>query len=901
MEPAEQRAADSVFLAGQIRHFVRERTHRVIERFLPSLRVPKLFAGQRIDAAFAIDIAATLVELNDHTSLTSRHIARRIVEQLESKPISPFACFHLAEVLAAYGPWGDNAIIAELSPAQRDTLRVAVDPSYIYQPSDDSLGGFANNYWCVLLRGEVARQKLGVLDDDRLLNKALARTRDLLLANPLGYFDDDKHGGGAYDIYSADVVLFVEPMWDLIGRDPMRGVARTHLELMETLALENGASFGWGRSIGALSVCMTLELAALGLRHSLTADRGRAAGLAKFAFDTFSRDWIADDLIAAHRYRMTFGYRGPHRLLQMTCDCLTKLAKAAHDLQHAAPAQPVHRGELFADRDEFVRFETAEKRHAGVWVFRRGRHAFQLPLVGGRTCADYAAWPRSPGTFENPVDSPMLVGVPRVIANGLEYAPLHLPAEMTHTPGTLYAKYDGFAPVGPGHGPDAARLPGRAEFTWRADGDSFAMDVALRFDAPPDAIHLEVPEAAATPLSVELTSDRPADAGPVTVLGQPAQRSFWGETRRLHQIDVEPAAELTIHARITPAVRVLNLPAAQDYNRGLYDVMPSPGVAELREDTGFGPERLDEVLARVAEADVFHIGWPEHMVGRGELSDADHDALIERFVGEVRRLGTPVVWTMHNRRPHAWPAERGRWLYRLWAPVVSACLHHSRWGESVMRAEYPFRHDCLHALVPHGHWGPKMRTQKSRAEFEAKYKLPPCAVRFGILGRYQPEKQIELMMEAFVKGAAADHQLVLTAYRPDTAVPDDPRVIKLPRKEWMGRAEIAEHNALCDVLIAAQTGDTYLTSGLVGDGVGCGLAMVVPDWAFYREILGDAAAYHDNTLDGLAATLRAIDAEKVRALKRAAAALGPAYDFAALAPNVMDVFRALRRRGRRAP
>ena len=50
----------------------------------------------------------------------------------------------------------------------------------------------------------------------------------------------------------------------------------------------------------------------------------RVLGLVRHAFEQF-KGWIADDLISAHRYRHTFRYRGPHRLLGMTLDCLGKL------------------------------------------------------------------------------------------------------------------------------------------------------------------------------------------------------------------------------------------------------------------------------------------------------------------------------------------------------------------------------------------------------------------------------------------------------------------------------------------------------------------------------------------------------------------------------------------------
>jgi hypothetical protein len=186
-----------------------------------------------------------------------------------------------------------------------------------------------------------------------------------------------------------------------------------------------------------------------------------------------------------------------------------------------------------------------------------------------------------------------------------------------------------------------------------------------------------------------------------------------------------------------------------------------------------------------------------------------------------------------------------------------------------------------------------MQTPLTSAQLEDKYKLSPCAVRFGILGRYQPEKQIEMMIEAFHRAARPDHQLVLTAYDEKLRLPDDPRIVRLPRKNWLTRTEIAEHNHLCDALLAAQTGDTYLTSGMVGDAFGVGSAMIVPEWAFYREIAGDAALYHENTLESLTKVLANVTTEQISRCKKACVALQPTYDWARLSPQVYGLLRSL--------
>jgi hypothetical protein len=109
----------------------------------------------------------------------------------------------------------------------------------------------------------------------------------------------------------------------------------------------------------------------------------------------------------------------------------------------------------------------------------------------------------------------------------------------------------------------------------------------------------------------------------------------------------------------------------------------------------------------------------------------------------------------------------------------------------------------------------------------------------------------------------------------------------------MTREEIAEHNAVCDALIAAQTGETYLTSGMVADAVGMGSAMIVPEWAFYREIAGTAALYHDNTLGSLQDLLAGVSVENIRRCRDASAGLQEQYDWSVLSPRVYSILREL--------
>ncbi len=89
----------------------------------------------------------------------------------------------------------------------------------------------------------------------------------LLGESPDGWLDDSQDGRGQVDMYTVDAYLFAEPFSDRLGAVWERGVASA-ARLVEAVVSPGGAALPWGRSIGALAVCHSGELAALLLRRA---------------------------------------------------------------------------------------------------------------------------------------------------------------------------------------------------------------------------------------------------------------------------------------------------------------------------------------------------------------------------------------------------------------------------------------------------------------------------------------------------------------------------------------------------------------------------------------------------------------------------------------------------------
>jgi glycosyltransferase involved in cell wall biosynthesis len=892
--PSLQTGLTPASVADAITQFAAERTEAAVARFLPRFVIPAIFCGHRRPG---FSEAPDLIFLLGHLhrlgveKINGTPIREAIVKLLrcvDGPATTTFYSYRVAETLLAFGPFDGNPLLADFTDAERENIRIATDSTEIYQPETDTLTRYlANNFWAVLARCEFARQQLGLLDDDTILKKSIGHLEKWLFQNPLGFFDDGPKANGRYDIYSGDVHLFSEPLWHLMDAKKLDANLRQHVQLLEKIGMENGAAHVYGRSIGALSICLMMEMTATALERGIATDPARSLRLLMNSLDRF-RGWIEDDLVNAHRYGDTEGYRGIQRVLQMTFDCLGKLCYAAEKLRHAkvTPA-PAQAGPLFPAIDEFINYDT---RHAGVWIFRNDHFAFQFPVVSGHN-ADYAPWFHDVGLLENPVDSLMYCGVPRIIKGGQEYTVGGLPTKLEKTANGLTFTHEGFPCVSDENAPP---LVGRRRTIYRVDGDTIHWVEHLTFDEAPDSISYCIPEKE-RPLRVALRTEQPAHQDIVAIAGMAQWRSAWGGFQNLHQIQITPAKEIRCTFEITPKIRVRDVPATDhDYMALLFGNMPKDFVIEKKWDQDIGMQPV----AMSTGVDVIHVSWPEHLFGNPPPPEQERfDARYMKFLDDLSRRDVHVVWTMHNRRPHHWSEERGRKLYEAWARIADGVIHHSEWGMNLIRAELPFRADAKHAIIPHGHFGDRRIRTRTRAEIEQSLGLPPCRMRFGAVGRWQKEKQIELVMEAFTRAARPDQQFVVSAYQPGAPKPSDPRIIFLPRDGYLPREQFSEYMLLCDALVTAHVGGrSYLTSGIVADAVGEGIPLLVPRWEFFTEMLGDSAFYHDGTVDSLAALFASIteaDMERGKAMTRA---LQPKFAWPALSGKTVALYRSLPRK-----
>jgi glycosyltransferase involved in cell wall biosynthesis len=882
------RSVTSTELAEQLRRLTVENLEALERHHFPAWQLPRVFAGHAVGADVRADLCFTLAHLADAgvTSVAGEHpdaITARLLREVDGRSTHTFFSYRIAETLARHGAFAGNPLLAECTDAERAEVALATDSSDWLELLDTEL--LPRNYAAVLARCALAREQLALDDDPARLDSLVTRTVAVLGENPRRFLDDSNHRVGRYDIYTADVWLFCEPLADRLGPLWEAGL-RTALDLVLAVGSRDGTAVPWGRSTGALGAALTVELGAFAIAEGYAEDveavwLRRAMDATRTLTTTFDPDGVSN----AHRHRDQDEYRGPARRLQLTLDLLGKIAFAAAALRPVPPgvvaASPV---DAYAYDDRWIGFE--EHRAAGVWAHRSAGADFVLPLVGASR-SHYLPAPYQPGTWEVPVDQDLPCWTPLVISGLGRYTAAGVPAALRHEDGVLSVHWETLAPSGVSL--DAAKegtpLAATRNLRMTVERRSLVLDDQLTFAEVPDAVSLAIPEVAGRPVHVEWSCATPHTTTRITVGGLAEWRSPWSEIDVVHQLDCAPSEHLVYGARVTPLLRVGSTAYGHHYDEALYAPM-ADRVVERPPPIGWQAP----ADATIGEIDLLHMHWPE-WVAFDDL--AAHEAIL----GDLREHGVPVVWTAHNLTPHEQRPEIYEAIYAAWARQAAGVIHHSEYGKARMLARYEFAATCRHEVIAHGHFGGMWTAAglPDRATAQARLGLAPAAIRIGLVGAPRADKLVQVFLEAVAACGRDDVQVVCWSLGPGDVVPDDPRIAIAQQYRGCDAPTYASRLAACDALALVFDPDgDMLATGTVADAQGVGLPALVSEWGYLTETLGEGGIPVGHTVASIAAALDALTVDRLAIAAAAVWAGRDAYEWAPLANRTADLFeRAL--------
>ncbi|MEP6622961.1 MAG: hypothetical protein ABJC79_00820, partial [Acidimicrobiia bacterium] len=527
---------DSHSAGADLLEFVTTTVEHLHAAHLSEWRIPRTFAGHRVDPDVRADLLYTLTHLASGGVTTVAgdpidDVIARLLTGVNGRDTHTFFSYRIAETLLRVGPFADNPLLDRCTDEQRAQVAQSTDSRDWIELLDTDI--LPRNYAAVLSRCEFARRQLGLSDDPAVLDRLVERLAELLDQNPRRFLDDSNDASGRYDIYTADIWLFCEPLAGHLGPRWEDG-ARAALALVDTVAGPDGAAIPWGRSTGVLATALTVELAALAQQPIL--ESNRAAAWLRRGIDAAratERRFDPDGVVDAHRHRNQDAYRGPFRRLQLTLDVLGKLAWAGAALRAGPLVNAASAPDTYRAVDEVIEFETG--RHAAVWVHGGpGRHVV-VPFVGANR-SHYLPAPHAPGTFEVPVDNDQVLWAPLVFDRGRRATTAELPDELTHQPHGVRARWNRLEVMGRGlDGTAPDPLAATCTTVYSVARRTLVVDHTLTFERAPDAVALVVPETARAPLAVTLTADAPGTTSRIVVEGLAESASPYSGLVAVHQ------------------------------------------------------------------------------------------------------------------------------------------------------------------------------------------------------------------------------------------------------------------------------------------------------------------------------------------------------------------------------
>ena len=810
------------------------------------LELPATFGGHLVNSDSRADYVYLLSWLLSHgtreiAGTTIRETIFSELERINPAESDGFTSYRLAETVLRLGG------IGALSGSQREHILAAIEPKEYLKIVERNVP--PKNFAVVVARCYYMRDQLlgGVPSDD--YTRVLREFVRPIFEQPRYWMNDGDGNQFRYDIYTPDSYLFAEPFaHDIKGWKA--GFTQIMTDL-DRIAIPGGAVV-WGRSIGALSLALTIELAAAAVKLGLETapvwlNRADQAL-------TQLRKWFQGGSITAQRTKRPMYYRGIARRLQMTFDILGKLLYAERTLAAASP----HTGmgvDPWYDVNELL--PLSDSNACAIWVVRKPSLQFIVPFMGDQT-VEYMASPRAPGLFEQPTTSyptfmPFYARMEK--GNEVRYIPAGTPQEAVYTGDGVKIKYHMWSATSTLAKQDDRRIRGERRALFTTSGRKLQVSETLTINAtPPDdgaRVVLLVPEKADRPLEVEITASIPYSQTRVDVSGVPEWWGFYGEVESVHEISF-PARLSPLHFKWTvkPRLRIASTAHGQQYDTLLYSGLEN---AIVKVDLG---RPGHDLASRLNNVDILHIGWPEWWAGTNPETTA-------HIIDILSRKKVKIVWTAHNLLPHFRKDSVAAQCYSMWAKAADLVFHHSKCGMAIIRKEYDFE-KAVHIVLPHGHWGPLYEKlgNVDRRKTELAEGWPPCQMRLGIIGSPREEKQLQLAINAFARCSRQDLQLVV---RTDglAKVPDDSRII--PNSGHVESEQYLKRVLACDALIFPFTPQGMLTTGTAFDAIGAGIPPITSNWSFFDETFSGADIRYGTTQDDLTSCLETLDPDTLAA------------------------------------
>ena len=396
-----------------------------------------LTVGEFSWGSFARALAAQ-ADLGGSRTIAGKDTARAIAEMglYESRAGGKaFSQLYSTLALRHYGKdLSRNAVWLSMTEAERNEWRSLLDPTRFYDAKKRAVINLPENYLGVAARVSAMSYEMGVLKDRAFLDSVVERAAEQFTKGAI--YSDDNPPTGRYDRYSNEYARFCWDAADIAGREDIKAKLKPSLKhqmkIWWDLVSPAGYGYNWGRSQGLVSYLDTLEIVAF-LGDNPEFRPGPFTELAALYNQAWR--WIrADYNDETHMFRVfdhgrgNYSYINPKREWQQTGTGFGKIILANHSFARTLQRENVTSFPASPSLPDVARFDYFEKsadRQLGVWLYRKGKMQFALPVTVGTKpgIADYLPAPFGLPGFSAPVEEVYPSFTPFVtIADGKTYS-----------------------------------------------------------------------------------------------------------------------------------------------------------------------------------------------------------------------------------------------------------------------------------------------------------------------------------------------------------------------------------------------------------------------------------------------------------------------------------------------
>jgi len=377
-----------------------------------------LTVGEFSWGSFARTLAAQS-EYSGELTIAGKDSARAVAEigLIESRSGGKaFSQLYSTSALRSFGKdLSKNAVWQSMTESERNEWKLLLDPTRFYDPVKRAPINLPENYLGVAARVAAMSYELGVLKDKAFLDSLVERAADQFTKGAI--YSDDSPPTGRYDRYSNEYARFCWDAATIAGRndikEKLKPSLKQQMKLWWDLVSPAGYGYNWGRSQGFVSYLDTVEIAAFLAENP----EFRPAPITDIAA-LYNQAWLwmkADYLKDRHLFnvfgfgRGNYSYINPSREWQQTGVGLGKLIVANHGFMAALQKEGVTQFPSSPNLADVARFEFFSKsadKPEGVWLYRKGKFQFALPVTVGTkpAVADYLPAPYGLPGFAAPVE-----------------------------------------------------------------------------------------------------------------------------------------------------------------------------------------------------------------------------------------------------------------------------------------------------------------------------------------------------------------------------------------------------------------------------------------------------------------------------------------------------------------